>query len=832
MVTEFTEIVSPSHKICIETVLDPIARRGNGYNYQWLSFWHFNGNLFTMITNYLRAALRSITRHKLYSGLNILGLAIGMAVALTIGLWAYYQYSYDRFLPGYADCYQVRYKIDIGGDIQTINATSLPLAKALTHDLPEISWAVHTGYPSSHALVAGKNQVYPSGLAAGSDFLQLFKYPLQEGSADNSLADPYSIVLSAATAKSLFGNEHALGRTVRIDNEHDLRVTAVMADIPDNATIQFSFIVPLAYKVNESAGRWSYNAFQTFVALRPGTTLSTIAPRLKAILRKYSPDEYNAVKAEVFLQGMKDWHLYTEFKNGVASGGMIDYVRLFIIIGVLVLAIACINFMNLCTARAERRAKEVGIRKAIGGRRVQLIFQFLTESILLVLIAFFIGLLLTQLCLPAFSQLTGCPLALPFGDAFFWLAMFGYVLFTGVVAGARPAFFLSGFRPVKVLKGWTASWRGHSLPGKILVIAQFSCAIALISSTVVVYEQIGHAKDRSAGYAIDRLMTTDMGTSLKTNYPALRNDLLRSGLVVAVSRADGATTTISNWWSVDDWPGKLADDNLTMATIAVDGSYFQTLGMSLAAGHGFTDADSASVILNESAVRRLKLTSPINHYVLMNGRQWKFRVVGVVKDALMISPFAPAEPTFFINRPAFTNTMIYRLAPGVNIHDAVQKLGPIFRHYDPAQPFTWHFADERYAAKFAVETLIGRLAALFAALAIFISCLGIFGLATYMADTRRKEIGIRKVLGASVPQLWALLSRDFVVMTAISALVATPLAWYFLHSWLQQYAYRITINPLVFLLAGGAALAVTLLTVSFRSVKAALANPARSLRSE
>jgi putative ABC transport system permease protein len=785
-----------------------------------------------MITNYLRTALRSITRHKLYSGLNILGLAIGMAVALTIGLWAYYQYSYDRFLPGYADCYQVRYKIDIGGDIQTINATSLPLAKTLTRDIPEISWAVHTGYPASHALVAGKNQVYPSGLAAGSDFLQLFKYPLQEGSADNSLADPYSIVLAAATAKSLFGNEDALGKTVRIDNEHDLKVTAVMADIPDNATLRFSYIIPLSYKVNETAGRWSYDAFQTFVALRPGTTLSTITPRLKAILRKYSPDEYNAYKAEVFLQGMKDWHLYTEFKNGVASGGMIDYVRLFIIIGVLVLAIACINFMNLCTARAERRAKEVGIRKAIGGRRIQLVFQFLTESVLLVLIAFFIGLLLTQLCLPAFSRLTGCPLELPFGDAFFWLAMLGYVLFTGVVAGARPAFFLSGFRPIQVLKGWTNSFRGHSLPGKILVIAQFSCAIALISSTVVVYEQIGHAKDRSTGYAIDRLMTTDMGTSLKNNYPALRNDLLQSGLVVAVSRADGATTTISNWWGVDDWPGKLADDNLTMATIAVDGAYFQTVGMSLAAGHGFTDADPASVILNESAVRRLKLTAPINQYITMNGRQWKFRVVGVVKDALMISPFAPAEPTFFINRPAFTNTMIYRLAPGVNIHEAVQKLGPIFQHYDPAQPFIWHFADERYAAKFAVETLIGRLAALFAALAIFISCLGIFGLATYLADTRRKEIGIRKVLGASVPQLWALLSRDFVVMTVISALIATPVAWYLLHSWLQQYAYRITINPLVFLLAGGAAIAVTLLTVSFRSVKAALANPAKSIRTE
>jgi ABC-type antimicrobial peptide transport system permease subunit len=804
-----------------------------------------------MITNYLRAALRSITRHKLYSGLNIFGLAIGMAVALTIGLWAYYQYSYDRFLPGYANCYQVRYKIDIGADIQTINASSLPLAKALQHDIPEISYAVHTDFPSSHALLAGRNQVFLPGIAAGSDFLQLFKYPLQEGPSDNSLTDPYSIVLSASAAKALFGNEGALGKMVRIDNEHDLRVTAVMTDVPDNATLRFSYIIPLSYKVNETAGRWSYNAFQTFVALRPGTELEKINPRLKVILKKYSPDEYNAVKAEVFLQGMKDWHLYTEFKDGVASGGMIDYVRLFIIIGVLVLAIACINFMNLCTARAEKRAKEVGIRKAIGGRRGQLIFQFLTESILMVGIAFVIGLLLTQLFLPAFSRLTGCPLALPFSNAVFWLAMLGYVLFTGVVAGARPAFYLSGFRPVKVLKGdrgnrWSrtsrsvakqlrrssASWRGHSLPGKILVIAQFSCAIALISSTVVVYEQIEHGKDRSAGCAIDRLMITDMGAGLKKNYPALRDELLQSGLVSAVTRADGATTTISDWWSVDDWPGKVADDNLTMATIAVDDSYFQTLGMTLVTGRVFTNTDSASIILNEAAVRRLRLKDPINQYITMNGRQWKFRVAGVVKDALMISPFAPAEPTFFIDRPAYTNTIIYRLNPKANIHDAVDKLTPIFQRYNPAQPFIWHFADESYAAKFSVETLIGRLAALFAALAIFISCLGLFGLATYMADTRRKEIGIRKVLGASVPQLWALLSRDFVVMTAISALIASPVAWYFLHSWLQQYAYRITINLLVFVLAGGAAIAVTVLTVSFRSVRAALTNPAQSIRTE
>ena len=786
-----------------------------------------------MFTNYFRTALRSITRHKLYSSLNILGLAVGMAVALTIGLWAYYQYTFDRFIPGYGAIYQVRYKVLIGGDVQTINATALPLAAALQHDIPGIRYAVHTDFIASHGLVAGGNQLYLPGIEAGGDFLKLFPYSLIEGGASAALSDPYSIVVTESTAKALFGEADPMGKLVRIDNEHELKVSAVIADLPANATLQFSYIVPLAYKVNEQTGHWSNNIFQTFVALQPGTDYRQIAPQLKTILKKYSPDEYSAVKAEVFLQPMADWHLYTEFKNGVASGGMIDYVRLFVIIGVLVLAIACVNFMNLCIARAERRAREVGIRKAVGGRRVHLIVQFLTESTLLVFIAFILALVLVQITLPWFSDLTSSALTLPFSSVRFWLVMAGAVLVIGVAAGAHPAFLLSGFRPIKMLKGKISSWRGHSWPSRMLVIAQFTCAIALISSTMVVYEQIRHARERSAGYEVDRLMTTAMTGTLALNYPALKNELLASGLVTSVSRADAGTTTINSWWGVDDWPGKTPDDNLTMATVFVDPAYFRTVGMRVFAGRGFTAADSIDgVVLNEAAVRRLHLTTAINQRITMNGGQWKLRVVGVVKDALMLSPFSPAEPTFFMERPQWTRTILYRLAPTADIHEALSRLKTIFDRYNPGYPYTWHFADESYAAQFSLETLIGRLAGIFAALAIFIACLGLFGLATHLADHRRKEIGIRKVLGASVPQIWALLSRDFVWMTAVGAVIASPLAYYFLNRWLQQYTYRITISPLVFLLAGVAAVAVTLLTVSFRSIAAARANPASSIRTE
>lgn len=786
-----------------------------------------------MILNHLRTAFRSLTRHKLHSGLNIAGLAVGMAVALTIGLWAYYQYSYDRFLPGYADCYQVRYRVDVGGEIQTINATSLPLAATLQHEIPEVRYAVHTDYIASHGLAAGRKQVYLPGVAAGAQFLQVFRYPLLEGSATASAADPSSIVVTASTARALFGDQDALGRMVRIDDQRDLRVSGVIADLPDNATLKFAYILPFSYMVKEENGHWGYNAFQTFVALQPGVDENRIAGRLKTILRRYSPDEYSAVKAEVFLQPMKDWHLYTEFKNGVASGGLIDYVRLFVIIGVLVLAIAGVNFTNLCIARAERRMKEVGIRKAVGGRRIHLVFQFLTESVLLAFIAFFAALVVVELSLPWFSTLTGCSLKLPHTSIAFWGILFAGVLSTGILAGAQPAFVLSWFRPIQVLKTKFSHWKKGTWSGRVLVIAQLTCAIALISSTIVVYEQIRYARKRSMGYDVDRLMMTDMSGGLRSNYPALRNDLLGSGLVSDVARADGPTTSIQYWWGVDEWPGKHPDDQLTMASVFVDETYFHTLGMQLVAGREFTAADTADgVIINEAAARRLGLSSPINEPIVMNARQWKLRVVGVVKDALMISPFSPAEPTFFIDRPKYTNTVIYRLASTVDLHEAISKLGLLFGRYHPAYPYSWHFADESYAAKFSLELMIGRLAAILASLAIFISCLGLFGLATYMADHRRKEIGIRKVLGASVTQVWALLSRDYVWMTAISGLVASPVAYYFLHRWLQQYPYRITIHPLVFVLAAGAAMAVTILTVSFRSVAAATANPAKSIGAE
>lgn len=794
-----------------------------------------------MLRSYFTTAWRNLVQNKVYSALNILGLAAGMAVALLIGLWVYYQVSYDKFLPGYQQVYQVQYKSNNNGSIDAIHSLSLPLAAALKKDVPEIAYVAQADWISPHGLVAGDKKLYLWGAAAGSDFLHIFQYGLLEGAAAEALKDPYSIVLTQSAAHSLFGQEDPLDKTVRIDNTHDLVVTGVMKDPPPNASLQFAYIIPFDYltitsdNVRNAATSWGNNSFQIFVALRPRVSYAQVEPKIRMLLQKYAPDLYKPVKAEVFMQPMKDWHLYTDFKNGIATGGLIDYVNMFSIIGLLVLGIACINFMNLSTARSEKRAKEVGIRKAIGSRRKDLVFQFLIESFLITLLAFLLSLLLLQLALPAFNTLTKSAIAIPFSSAAFWGLMLSYVLVTCLFAGSRPAFYLSSFQPVKVLKGRLQIGRSASLPRKVLVVVQFSCSIALIISTIIVYQQIQHGKDRPMGFEANRLMMTNMSDDLSRNYSALKNDLLQSGLVTGVTKASGPTNDIWSWNHVNDWEGRQPDETVFgMATVAVgDADYFTTVGMQLIEGRDFSNdwgVDSARLILNEAAVRRFRFKSPMNQ--VMRTSMGTLRVSGVVKDAMMMSPFSPAEPTLFIYRPDWDHTLLYRLSPDVNTQQAIAKLTPLFDKYSPSIPYTYNFADESYEAKFTLEMLIGKLAGLFAALAIFISCLGLFGLAAYMAEQRTREIGIRKVLGASVLQVWVLLSKDFIVLVLISCVIASPVALYFLRNWLQKYSYRVSIGPGVFIAAAVIAILLTLLTISFQAIRAALMNPVKSLRSE
>jgi putative ABC transport system permease protein len=791
-----------------------------------------------MLLSYFKTAWRNIIRSKGYSVLNVLGLATGMAVTLLIGLWVFYQYSYNHFLPDYQRIYQVKSNYDANADVHTENSVPPKLADVLRAEFPEVEYVSETDWFGRHGLRVGDKKLFIGGGQVQEDFLKLFGFPLLRGSAVSALKDQYSIVLTESTAISLFGAADPIGKTVRIDNINDVKVTGILKDLPRNSSFQFNFLLPYSYY--ESTTPWikrmrtfsfgSGNAVQEFVRLKPGVTLAQIAPKIKDIEKR--DNDLNAKTTDIILQPMQNWRLYTEYRNGKESGGFIEFLRLFSIIGLLVLAIACINFVNLTTARSEKRAREVGIRKAIGSLRKHLILQFLLESFLMTILAFAVAILMAELALPAFNSLVGSTLAIPFSNPQFWLAIVACLLITALTAGSRPAFYLSSFKPVKVLKGALHIGKVASLPRKILVTIQFTCSVALMISTTIVYQQIQHAKDRPTGDDLNRVMMTRGSADLMHSFTALKDELLAKGIASSVTTSSSAATWIDLHDDISEWPGKRPDERITLGTIWVNKEYFKTLGMTLKTGRGFNGiSDKATVILNEAAVERLHLQNPLGQTLKYDTTR---TIVGVVKNALMSSPYSPADPTMFLfdPNPDAGSLILYRLAPQIGTSDAIAKLTALFNKYNPSFPYDYQFEDANYRQKFNGETLVGKLAAIFAILAVFISCLGLFGLAAYMAEQRNKEIGVRKVLGASVSQLWVLLTKDFIVLVLISCLIASPIALYFLQHWLLNYDYRITIGPWVFIAAAAGALIITLITISFQAIRAALANPVESLRNE
>jgi putative ABC transport system permease protein len=790
-----------------------------------------------MFKNYFKTAWRSLVKNKVFSALNILGLATGMGVALIIGLWVYYQYSYDKFLPDYKRVYQVRRNFYGNGDTMNYGGTSLKLVNVLRSQIPEIQYVAETDGFGMHGLMVADKKFYINGGQVGDDFLKIFQYDLLEGNANTVLNNPYSIVLTQSTAKALFGKEDPLNKVVRFDNKNDLKVTGVLKDISSNSTLQFSYLIPFSYlestddfvKIARTKG-FGWTNFMTFVKLKSGISYTQVAPKIRD-LEKTETDNFMSMATNIILDPVANWHLYDKFEKGKAVGGFIDYVNIFTIIGILVLLIACINFINLTTARSEKRAREVGVRKAIGSGKNHLIFQFLTESVLLTFIAFIFSILFVQLALPAFTTLTSSEIKIPFTNVIFWLITLCCVLITGLVAGSRPAFYLSSFEPVKVLKGKIHIGKAAALPRKVLVVLQFSCSIALIICTYIIYQQVQYAKDRPSGYDKNRLMITDMNADLGSSYVAIKNELIEKGIAESVTTATASVTTGGNHRDVEEWQGKRPGESVDMGWIRVSDDYFNTLGMSMKEGRNFNvPSDTLNVIFNEAAVKLLRLQNPLNQSITWIDT--KFRIVGIVKNALMASPFEQADPTMFFYDSNPQDVIMYRLSPHIKTQDAITKLTAIFNKHNPAYPYTYTFADDGYAAKFKLEVLIGKLAGLFAALAIFISCLGLFGLAAYIAEQRTKEIGIRKVLGASVSQVWLLLSKDFIVLVLISCVIASPVAFYYMHNWLQQYDYRIMINPIVFVIAGITAIIITVTTISFQAIKAAIANPVKSLKTE
>jgi len=793
-----------------------------------------------MLFTFFKTAWRNIVRGKVYSLLNLSGLATGMAVAFLIGLWVRYQLSYDRWTPGYDRAYQVRFNYSDNGVTRNQAEVCLPLGDALKKDIPEVEHVAPAFDIGQQVMIVKDKRIYGDVQYVGEEFLRVFAFPLLEGDAATALKGPSpSIVITESAARSLFGKVDALNKTVRWGRDF-LKVTAVVRDFPRNSSFHFAYLLPFSDfardpGIKQALTNWNDAYYKLYMSLRPGADAVRAEAKARLLVRQYAPQSYTTFHREAMFFPLKYWHLYSDFKDGRPQGGLIDYVRMFSIIGILVLLIACINFMNLSTARSERRAREVGVRKVMGSLRGQLILQFLVESMLMTAMAFLLSIALVQAVLPAFNALTGDAVRIPYSSGFFWLIVFSVVLLTGLLAGSRPAFYFSSFQPVKVLKSAVRIGRSASRAREILVVLQFTCSIALIISTMIVYQQIQYAKDRPRGYDPNRLIVSRAHSDA---FAAFKQEVLASGVVSNVTRSADPQTDENLLLTIDNWPGRLPNEPLSLAVNAVgDPDYFRTLGIGFVMGDDFKGnegADTSSVILNETAVRRMRLKQPLNQYLdcSFHGAAHRLRIVGVVKDALTQNPFGAAQPGMFLYQPGWSWQYTIRLAPTVSTSTALAKLKPICEKYGPDNPFAYTFVDETYASKFAMEMLIGRLAGIFAALAIFISCLGLFGLAAYTAEQRTREIGIRKVLGASVGQVLQLLSGDFILLVGISCLIAAPVAYYFLHQWLAGYYYRITISPLVFVAAALVALVITVITVGFQSVKTALKNPVSSLRSE
>ena len=794
-----------------------------------------------MIKNYFKIAWRNLVKNKVYSFINIAGLAIGMAVAMIIGLWIYDEVSANKHFKNYSTLYQVMMHQTFDGKRGTQQALPFPIGEELKAKYPDFKGVAMCDWGNSHSLIYGDKKISKTGHFIGEEAVGMFSLNILNGDK-NPLHEPYSIVLTDETAKILFGTENPVGKIVKMDNATNLKVTAIVPKQPKSSTLSFDYLIPFqlqeilySYIKQYHKTNWGNNSWQTFVQLNDNADPKTVNAKIKNVVLSHFTDE-NTVKSiipEVFVHPMAKWRLYSDFENGRNTGGFIKYVRMFGILGLIVLIIACINFMNLSTARSEKRAKEVGVRKAVGSGRKQLIRQFLSESMLVSALAFLFALLLVAIALPYFNKLTDKAMSLQITNPLFWGIMIAFTVVTGLLAGSYPAFYLSSFNPVRVLKGNLKAGRSSSLPRKILVVVQFASSVILMIGTTIIYQQIQHGKDRPIGFNNKGLISVNWSDDIGKNYAALKQELLSSGAAFSVCQSNSPPSQIysnNNGW---EWKNSLpVEKSVIFSTITTEYDYTKTLGIKIIDGRDFSRdfADSNAVILNQAAVKRMGLKQPVGEMLKWNDQPMV--VIGVIPDIQMESPFRPISPLTIIFNKDWVSYVDVRINPNMSASKAISLMKPIFDKYNPAFPFEYQFADEQYAKKFNYEELVGNLAAIIAVLAIFISCLGLFGLASFTAEQRVKEIGVRKVLGASVFNLWKLLSKDFVILVLIACAIATPIAWYSMNEWLKNYQYKISIGFGVFILIVALSIVITLITVSFQSIKAALSNPAKSLRTE
>ncbi|HEV8284637.1 MAG TPA: ABC transporter permease [Chitinophagaceae bacterium] len=785
-----------------------------------------------MIKNYFKIAWRNLFRNKGFSLTNLLGLTIGITCTILIFLWVQDELHYDKFHANYNSIYKIKANRDFNNQVFTDDNMVLPLAKTLQEKLPQIKKAVVTTHRQPHILTYGEAKLKKQGYTVSEHFFDMFSWKFIRGNAATALPDAYSIVLTKSASIALFGNEDPINKIIKVDNEYDAKVTAIVADVPGNSSFQFDFINAFNYSndyLKQAMTNWQNSSWDVFIQPNPGTNMRALEKNINQIKYQHDPDDKKI--STYFGFPMNKWRLYSEFKNGKNIGGMIEYVTLFTIIALIILLIACVNFMNLSTARSEKRAKEVGVRKTLGSGKKQLVLQFFLESLILAFVAFIFSIGIVYLLLPSFNILVDKHLTLPFAEPIFWLGAAAIIVFTGIIAGSYPALYLSSFNPIKVLKGTFLAGKSAAMPRRILVVAQFVTSILLISATIIIYQQIQHIKNRNIGYDPNNLIMIYATPDTQKNFAVIKQELLSTGLINSVVRTFSPITDI--WWKTPapDWEGKPANLNIIFAGMATDIDFTKTLGIKMLQGKDFsgTPSDSSAMLLNKAAVEAMGLKNPVG----MQMRYGKtYTVTGVTDNVIMESPFKPVDPMMVFFDPNNSNAINIRLNQTAEIQKALNSIETIFKKYNPAYPFEYQFVDKEYGKKFLTEELISKITNIFAALAIFICCIGLAGLASFTIEKRIREIGIRKVLGATVQQLLLLISKEFLKLVLIAFVIAAPLTWWFMNNWLEKYTYRIQISIWLFGAVGIMVLLLTLVVVSLNTMRAAIANPVKSLRTE
>jgi putative ABC transport system permease protein len=806
----------------------------------WLLYTFVNSN--GLVNNYFKSTWRNLMRSKSFSFINISGLAIGMAGAVLIMLWIVNELTTDQFHKNKDRLYRVFNRTEIDGKIHVWGSTPQPLAPALKTEFPgKVEDAVRISWVASFVLRVHDKTIQTQGFLTDPGFLTMFNFPLLEGDPKTALTQPHSIVITESLAGRMFRHGDALGKQIKIDSTAIFTVTGILKDIPSNSSFSFDYLVPFSYmkEVNWNSPRWDHSNTLTVVLVKPGVTQDAT----NKLIENFKKDHLKGSTDELFGVPYSDWWLYGKFENGQAVAGRIKIVRLFCFIAGFILLIACINYMNLSTARSEKRAKEVGIRKVVGAGKRSLIARFIGESIFISSIAGVLALIIVQLCLPWFNTIvdfpgfniyTGGKLSVPYTKPVFWLLAVGFVLLTGILAGCYPAFYLSHYKPISVLQKHYKRVNALITPRKVLVIVQFGFAIVLIISTIIIYRQILFGESRDPGYKQDNLAFVYVKGNMLKKYDTIRSELLSKRLITDITRTSSPVTDV--WVSNDDYRWRDRDTTLRMSfdMFEAEDNFVAFHGLQLVAGRDFNTtihpSDTDAVILTQSAARQMGFTEPVGETITNEYGKWN--VIGVMKDFIPEDPFDPPWPTIVHYGQKGFGVINFKLNPALSRKKLKEKISETFAKHNPEYVVEYRVIEEEYAAKFSEEKRRVRLAALFAGLTIFISCLGLFALAAYMAENRIKEIGVRKVLGASVSNITALLSKDFLKLVVISFIVASPVAWWLMSSWLKNYTYHISISWWIFGLTGLVSILIAGATVSYQAIKAARANPVESLRSE